>query len=123
MIGWLRSAENTGNYLLKRKTKAMKNSIKYDRDTIEGCLALLVMADIRLYRDQTVFNQNSAFNFMLLCRLLKSSDPKNNDLLPAYQQIIKEYAFDDFNNAKTVELEFGAVLRVIRLINPKWKVS
>jgi hypothetical protein len=81
------------------------------------------MSDVRLYRDQTVFNQNSAFNFMLICRLLKSSDPKNKDLLPSYQQIIKEYAFDGSNNAKTVELEFGAVLRVIRLINPKWKVS
>ena len=101
----------------------MKNSIKYDRDTIEDCLIILVMADIRLYREQKKFDPLQMFNLMVICRLLKSSHLKTKDLLPAYQQIISEFPFEQLNNLQTAELEFGAVLRVIKLINPEWKVS
>ena len=101
----------------------MKNSIQYDRDTIEDCLILLVMADIRLYREKKMFDSIQMFNLMVICRLLNSSHLKAKDLWPAYQQIISEFPFEQLNNIKTAELEFSAVLRVIRLINPEWKIS
>lgn len=101
----------------------MRSTLQYKREIIHDCITLLVMADIQLFRNQTVSDQPLAMNFMVLCRLLKIHDTKSNELFTEYQQIIRENTVERSTLTLSADVEFRAVPEVIQLLNPKWKVS
>lgn len=101
----------------------MGSILKYDREIIHDCITLLVMADIHLCRNQNVIDQPSPLNFMVLCRLLKTPDEKAFELLAPYQQIIQEHTVVGSTLVLSAEVEHRAVLEVMLLLNPKWKIA
>ena len=101
----------------------MRSPLKYDREIIHDCITLLVMSDIQLFRNRKVIDQPSALNFMVLCRLLKTPDIKAMELLSTYQQIIQNNTVSGSTLTLSAEVEHRAVLEVIHLLNPKWKLT
>ena len=101
----------------------MSSFVKYDREIIYDCITLLVMAEINLYRNRKVIDQPSALNFMVLCRLLKTEDAKASELLPAYRQIIQDNTVEGSTLILAAEVEYRAVLEVMQLLNPTWKLT
>lgn len=101
----------------------MSSIVKYDREIIYDCITLLVMADINLHRNRKTIDQPSALNFMVICRLLKTPDAKASELLPAYRQIIQDNTVDGSTLVLAAEVEHHAVLEVMLLLNPKWKLT